>query len=138
MACEYFPVWLYWKSNLENRFTHFRILAVDLVKKYRTQCAAAFFNVNQKTQEVCWYFWVNIFNTNQNFSKKPSVNRAAKILQPKNQFLSNLLKNPKGGFFYVEKILISDFAQISCVEFLGPKYIKFWVSSKSEMKNFLT
>ena len=35
-----------------------------------------------------------------------------------------------------KKILISDFAQISCVEFLGPKYIKFWVSSKSESKNF--
>ena len=105
---------------------------------YVTQCAVAFFNVNQKTQEVCWYFWVNIFYTNQNLSKKPSVNRAAKILQPKNHFLSNLLKNPKGGPFYVKKIFISDFAQISCVEFFGPKYIKFRISSKSEMKIFLT
>ena len=105
---------------------------------HRTQCAVAFFNQNQKTQKVWWFFWVNTYYTNQNLSKKPSVNRAAKILQPKNHFLSDLLKNPKGGPFYVKKILISDFAQISCVEFLGPKYIKFWVSSKSEMKNFLT
>ena len=94
-----------------------------------TQCAVAFFNQNQKTQKVWCFFWVNTCYTNQNLSKKPSVNRAAKILQPKNQFLSNLLKNPKGGPFHVKKILISNFAQISCVEFLRPKYVSFWISS---------
>ena len=50
---------------------------------------------------------------------------ALKILQPKSHFLSKILKNPKGGPFYVKNILISDFAQISCVKFLGPKYNKF-------------
>ena len=33
--------------------------------------------------------------------------------------------DPKGGPFYVKKFFVSDFAQISCVEFLGPKYVSF-------------
>ena len=48
-----------------------------------------------------------------------------------------ILKNPKGGPFYVKKIFISDLAQILCVDFLGLKGIKFQVSWKSEMKIFL-
>ena len=51
-----------------------------LIHSSCSQCAVAFFNENQKTQEVCWFFWVNTFYTNQNLSRKPSVNRAAKIL----------------------------------------------------------
>ena len=103
-----------------------------------SQCAVAFFNVNQKTQEVCWYFWVNIFYTNQNLSKKPSVNRAAKILQPKNHFLSDLLKNPKGGPFYVKKFFISDFDETQNLIYLGPKNSTHEIWAKLEIKIFLT
>ena len=63
---------------------------------------------------------------------------ALKILQPKNHFLSKILKNSKGGPFYVKKKIIPDFAQISCAEFIGPKDVKFQVSSKSENFFFLT
>ena len=48
----------------------------------------------------------------------------------------DLMKNPKGGPFYVKKMFISDFSQISCVEFLGHKSIKFQVSWKLEIKIF--
>ena len=34
IACEYLSDRVYSKSSLENRFTHFRILAVGVVKKY--------------------------------------------------------------------------------------------------------
>ena len=40
----------------------------------------------------------------------------------------NFLKNPKGGPFYAKNVFIPDFSQISCVEFLGHKSIKFQVS----------
>ena len=50
---------------------------------------------------------------------------ALKILQPKKHFLSKILKNPKGGPFYVKKIFVPDFAQISCVESLGRKDVRF-------------
>ena len=53
--------------------------------------------------------------------KKPSVNRAAKILQPNNHFLSDLLKNPKGVPFYVKKFFISDFDETQNLIYLGPK-----------------
>ena len=36
----------------------------------------------------------------------------------------------------VKKFFVSDSAQISCVKSLGHKDFKFWVSSKSETKNF--
>ena len=68
--------------------------------------------------------------------KKPSVMGALKILQPKNHFLSKILKNPKGGPFYVKKIFVPDFAKILYVRSQGHKDQKFWVSSKSESKNF--
>ena len=45
-------------------------------------------------------------------------------------------KNPKGGPFYVKKFFVTDSAQISCVKSLGHKDFKFWISSKSETKNF--
>ena len=65
-------------------------------------------------------------------SKKPSVIRAPNFLQAKNHFLSKTLKNPKGGPFSVKKFFVSDFAQISCVEFLGPKYVSFFHQNLSQ------
>ena len=106
--------------------------------KYQSQCAVAFFNQNQKTQKVWSFFWINTCYTNQNLSKKPSVNRAAKILQPKNHFLSDLLKNPKGGPFYVKKFFISDFDETQNLIYLGPKNSTHEIWAKSETKNFLT
>ena len=44
--------------------------------------------------------------------------------------------DPKGGPFYVKKIFVSDFAKILYVRSQGHKDQKFWVSSKSESKNF--
>ena len=79
---------------------------------------------------------MNTCYINQNLSKKPSVIRAPNFLQAKHHFLSKTLKNPKGGPFSVKKFFVSDFAQISCVEFLGPKYASFWISSKSETNFF--
>ena len=45
-----------------------------------------------------------------------------------------VLKNPKGGPFYVKKIFVSYSAQISCMKSLGHKDLKSLVSSKSETK----
>ena len=41
--------------------------------------------------------------------KKPSVNRAAKLLQPKNHFLSDLLKIQRGDPSEPKKNFVSDF-----------------------------
>ena len=38
----------------------------------------------------------------------------------------------------MSKKIVPDFAQISCAEFIGPKDVKFQVSSKSEKIFFLT
>ena len=56
--------------------------------------------------------------------------RALKVLWPKNHFLSKILKNSKGGPFYVKKKFVPDFAQISCAESIGPNDGRFQVSSK--------
>ena len=50
---------------------------------------------------------------------------ALKVLEPKNHFLSKILKNPKGGPFCVKKKFVSNFAQISFVESLGRKDVRF-------------
>ena len=63
---------------------------------------------------------------------------ALKILQPKSHFLSKILKNPKGGPFCVKKFFVSNFAQISFVDSLGPKDVSFQVSLKSETHFFFT
>ena len=46
---------------------------------------------------------------------------ALKILQPKKHFLSDSLKNPKGGFFYVKKFFISGFDETQNLIYVGPK-----------------
>ena len=44
--------------------------------------------------------------------------------------------NSQGEPFYVKKNFVSDSTQISCLESLGHKDFKIWVSSKSETKIF--
>ena len=56
---------------------------------------------------------------------------------PKKILARKVLKNPKGGPFYVKKNFVSDSAQISCVKSLGQKDLELWVSSKSETKKFI-
>ena len=47
-----------------------------------------------------------------------------------------VLKNPKGGPFYVKNFFVSDFAQILYLKWLGHKNFKFQVSSNSGIKFF--
>ena len=57
---------------------------------------------------------------------------------PKKILARKVLKNPKGGPFYVKKNFVSDSAHISCVKSLGHKDLKSWVSSKLETKIFFS
>jgi hypothetical protein len=65
----------------------------DLISSQSSQCAVGLYNLNQKTQEVCWFFWVKICYAVQNLSKKTSVMGAWRVLWLKSQAKSKLSNN---------------------------------------------
>ena len=72
------------------------------------------------------------------FVKKPICQQSCKNSTGKKHFLSDLLKNPKGGPFYVKKFFISDFDETQNLIYLGPKNSTHEIWAKSEIKIFLT
>ena len=72
------------------------------------------------------------------FVKKTICQQSCKDSIAKKHILSDLLKNPKGGPFYVKKFFISDFDETWNLTSLDPKNFTHEIWAKSEMKIFLT